>query len=668
MPPSASDLPAPATTAAAPVARVAVDVGLPHLDRPFDYRVTQDQAAHAVPGARVRVRFAGRLVNGYILERATASAHTGTLSALDRVVSSEPVLTPQVADLARRVADHYAGTLADVLRLAVPPRHARTESTTPARRPHVEDRRLPAVPHPADWSAYRAGTALLDALADHGRPRAVASLLAGANWPDMLARLAAATLAGGRGTILVLPDRRDVARVDAALLALVGPGHHVALHAEQGPSARYRRFLSVLRGHRSIVVGTRSAVFAPVCDLGLLIVWDDGDDVHAEPHAPYPHARDVALIRAHQQDAAVLLAAFARTPEAQRLLRTGWAHEVTADQSTRSRSTPLVQATSDDDRDPHASARLPERAWRAVHDGLARGPVLVSVPRRGYRPVLACARCRRPARCPACAGPLQQTLGTTTPSCVWCGRPCVRWRCPDCSGSELRAAVIGEERTAEELGRAFPGVPVRQSGHGHVLADVPAAPGLVVATPGAEPVAAGGYVAAVLLDALAVRSRPALRAEEEAVRRWMNAAALVRARTEGGRVVLVGDAASRAAQALIRWDPAGFAERELDDREAARLPPAWRAAQLTGPDDAVADVLDRAMLPSTAEVLGPVPTTRGPDGGAPGASTPEVQTVIRVPLPDGRALCLALRSAAGERSARRAPGSVRIHLDPVDLA
>ena len=111
-----------------PVARVAVDIPLAHLDRPFDYLVPERLAGSAVPGCRVRVRFSGQLVDGFVLARADASDHPGRLSYLDRVVSPEPVLTPEIAGLARAVADRYAGTLADVLRLAIPPRHAGTEA------------------------------------------------------------------------------------------------------------------------------------------------------------------------------------------------------------------------------------------------------------------------------------------------------------------------------------------------------------------------------------------------------------------------------------------------------------------------------------------------------------------------------------------------------------
>ena len=114
-----------------PVARVAVDVALAHLDRPFDYRVPAHLDEAAAPGVRVRVRFAGRLVDGFLLERVADTDHAGRLAWVDKVVSPEPVLTAEVAALCRAVADRYAGVLADVLRLAVPPRHARVEAEVP---------------------------------------------------------------------------------------------------------------------------------------------------------------------------------------------------------------------------------------------------------------------------------------------------------------------------------------------------------------------------------------------------------------------------------------------------------------------------------------------------------------------------------------------------------
>ena len=111
-----------------PIARVSVDVPLAHLDRSFDYLVAAADDEAAQPGVRVKVRFAGQMVGGFLLERVDSTPHGGKLAYLDKIVSAERVLDPEVARLARAVADRYAGNLSDVLRLAVPPRHARVES------------------------------------------------------------------------------------------------------------------------------------------------------------------------------------------------------------------------------------------------------------------------------------------------------------------------------------------------------------------------------------------------------------------------------------------------------------------------------------------------------------------------------------------------------------
>src|SRR5258708_13665350 len=112
-----------------------------------------------------------------------------------------------------------------------------------------------------------------------------------------------------------------------------------------------------------------------------------------------------------------------------------------------------------------------------------------------------------------------------TPGMCCCSR--VGQACPACGGTGIRALVPGERRRAEELRRAFPGVPGRTSSGPDVVAAVPGSAAIVIATPGAEPRAAGGYAAAILLDGWSLLARPGLRAGEEALRRWMHAAALV---------------------------------------------------------------------------------------------------------------------------------------------
>ncbi|MEV4282839.1 primosomal protein N' [Actinoplanes xinjiangensis] len=714
-----------------------MDMPLAHLDRPFDYLVSTADDEAAQPGVRVKVRFAGQQVGGFLLARVESSDHAGKLAYLEKVVSPERVLDPEIARLARAVADRYAGNLADVLRLAVPPRHARVESqaatsppTTPEPTPPeaasapeetgpdltetgsapASEESVPAevgrdlsqggtVPPeaehalaqaevtpeaesrpgalPADgsrwgtsgfqepvaggWDSYAAGPAYLRALQDARPARAVWSALPGEDWPARIAEAAAATVRAGRGVVVVVADARDLDRVDRALAGVLGEGRHVALNAALGPSERYRRFLAAVRGQVPVVVGTRAAMWAPVPDLGLVIIWDDGDDLHAEPRAPYPHARDVLLTRARLADCAALVGGFARTGEGQLLLETGWAREIAADRAVLRRRSPAITPTGDDfqlERDSAAVvARLPSVAWQAAKQALQAGaPVLVQVPRRGYLPSVACAECRTPARCPHCSGPLGLHGARDVPVCHWCGRGSADYRCPNCQERRLRASVIGAKRTAEELGRAFPGFPVRTSGREQVLTDVPAEAAVVVSTPGAEPLAEGGFGAVLLLDTWALLSRADLRAAEETMRRWLNAAALARPAPEGGRVVVVADGSLAPVQALLRWDPGWFAARELAERRDLGFPPAARMASVTGQATAVAELLSLAHLPDGAEVLGPVP-----------ADDEQERMLLRVTRSRAADLAHALHEAAGVRSARKAALPVRIQVDPADL-
>ena len=695
-----------------PVARVAVEIPLAHLDRTFEYTVPASLADAALPGVRVKVRFAGKDVDGFVLARAAEAEHTGALTPLRRVVSAERVLAPAVLALARAVAARYGGTLADVLRLAIPPRHARVEAEhwltgasdeaqSPAVAPPPDRDPVPRVspmdpaataptgprPSAAAWQAYRGGPALLQHLLAGNAPRAVWTALpgpAGESWTDAIAEAVVSTVLSGRGALVVVPDARDVARVSVALsaagVALWGPAsgdaqpvavaRHVTLMADDGPAPRYRNFLAALRGAAQVVVGTRGAAFAPVARLGLVVCWDDGDDLHAEPRAPYPHVREVLRLRSEIEGAAMLIGGLARSAEAQQLVEDGWARPLQADRVVVRQRTPRVRALTSVElaRDgAAAAARLPTDAWRAAREALDRGPVLVQVPRSGYLPAIACARCRALAQCATCHGALSLSSSHAAPRCARCGTLAGTWRCAECSGSTLRAVRIGSARTAEELGRAFPGVPVLASGAatGGVIARVEDRPALVVATPGAEPLAEHGYAAALLLDAAVATSRQGLQAAEEALRRWLAAAALVRPAAEGGLVLLVGDGAPVPTQALVRWDPVGFAQRELAERRELRLPPTVASAGLRGSHDAVEGFLARFEPPMGAEILGPVQEP----GRTETAETTEPlwSALVRAPLADRAALAAAVHDRLAVRSAAKEPGAIRVALDPQQM-
>ena len=677
-----------------PVARVRVDSTLPQVDRTFDYRVPAELSEDAVPGARVRVLFNGHELTGYIEERAATTDWTRTsLLPLKSVLSRVPSVAPEIFALAEALADRYASTVANVLRLAVPPRiaaldkkyapllpgyesaylgdsapvstsdapenadpeHAASESaesesaaastasstaasnatdpyawlaTPGAPAPFVLDPPAlnPDAPDAASvFSDYENGAEFIEDVAAGAATRAVMTVLPGHlehTWADVLATALAAAAASGRGAIAVVPTAKNLDLLEAALAERLPADSFVRLSSDSTPHTRYHGFVKARLGQVPVVIGTRAAAYAPVANLGLVVCWDDGDSSLVEQRAPYCHARDVLLLRASAENTAALFAGFSMSSEAARLVRTRWASHVRALRALVRDYSPRIFSTGSEfelARDPLAAmARIPHLAFEHARRALARGPVLVQVARSGYIPSFSCERCRMPARCGVCSGPLSVASGSSVPSCSWCGHLAQQWRCSECGFTHWRYSAAGATRTAEELGRAFPNVPVISSAGDHVRASVGPEPALVVATPGAEPVAFGGYAAALLLDADKMLRFDSLRAPEAALRRWLNAAALVRPAALEGTVVTTASP-SPVEQALVRWDPAWFAREELEERAQTGLPPAVRTAAVTGAEVDVRAFMEEflessALLERVREqlrIVGPVPLDQG---------------------------------------------------------
>jgi len=592
-----------------PIARVLIDSPLPQLDRLFDYAIPPQLDAEVRPGVRVKapLRTAGRVVEAFVIERGVEGDADRVLSELDSVVSAAEVLPERLYRLARRVADRAAGSASDVLRLAVPKRMVRAEkawlaggpAAAPALTAAARERaaavlaEYPGLADRIDAGARIALDAPPSLVADDGETLPA--------WALLLAAAAAHTVATGRSAILAVPDHRDLDLLHAAVAPLV-PAEAVVRHdaAQSGPE-RYAGYLRTLEEAPCVVIGNRSAVYAPVRAAGLVALWDDGDPLFEEPLAPYVHARDAALVRQELEGCALVFAGHTRTSDVQRLVAIGWVEELAPARRPHPRI--VLSPVREEER----GARVPSAAFRAAREALETGPVLVQVARPGFAPSLVCADCRTPARCPACGGPLHARARGAVPTCRWCGRSAHAWACPACASVRLRLSSSGSERTADELGRAFAGTRVIVSDGAHPVTEVPDRPALVVATRGAEPIAHGGYRAILLLDGERMLQSPDLRIGEACLRWWSNAAALA---APGAPVHLVG-VTGPVARALASWTHAAYARQQLLDRAPLHLPPAARIARLEGEAGAV----DRAIaalreavpdLPPEA-VLGPVP-------------------------------------------------------------
>ncbi|HEY8317419.1 MAG TPA: primosomal protein N' [Amnibacterium sp.] len=583
----------------ASIANVVLDSPLPRLDHLFDYRIPERMRGEVVPGVRVKVplRVAGRSADGFVVGVSDTSEAPGELSEIDKLVSPMPVLAPDVWRLARAVADRGAGVASDVLRIAVPKRQAR-----------VEQRWLkdgPPDPVPVDALRLAAGDALVDGrrLTALATPHPVdrdGRTVGG--WAAELADTAASVAAAGRSVIVAVPDRRDLDHLASVLAA--GPAADAVLRLDASlPAAeRYRAHLAALTPGPHVLIGARSAVYAPAPDLGAILVWDEADAFHQEPLAPYAATRDVALLRQEQSGAGLLLLAHTRSTTVQRLVQVGWLTD-----GPPPRPRPDVVLTPDDDR----PSRIPSAAWRALRQALTAGPVLVQVARPGEAALRALS------------------AGDAPPP-------------------------IDAGRTAHELGRAFPGVPVLIADGEHVHDEIDRSPRIVVSTRGAEPRAPGGYRAVLLLDGRRMLARESLWVAEDCLRWWAAAAALAGPDAPVHLVGVSGDVAT----ALATWRFPEFAARQLADRRTLRFPPVVRLVAVTGPATAVQGLVEE-LEAAGAEVLlhGADPTGR--------------RAVLRFDYGAGPRLAAIAKAALVKAgSARRPkppappPPSLRVRFDP----
>lgn len=645
-----------------PVAHVLIDHPVPHLARAFDYAVPEKFADSARPGVRVRVKFAGKLRDGFLLERMEKTEHIGPLATIERITSPVVVLTPELLRLATATARRYAGTLSDVLRLAIPPRHARAEKAV-----LKADKDANSAPN----TQSSTGTDTLDRLgewvvnessrdsednfpaAEHPRfaMTCVPGATPGLSWITAGLEAARATLAAGESVLWLVPDHRELAVLGSALDASEDIGSYSVLSADQSPEQRWKAWLRGLLGHTRVTIGTRAAAFAPVAGLGLIICFDDSNSNYLDQHAPYPHAREVCLLRSTIDSTGLLFVSTDRSAEIQRLVEVGWLHDATPTGPERREGAPRVYVP-DEGRDPFAWQRIPSRAWQLMRGALrpgakdtnAVGPVLVQVPRAGYYPVFACARCQEVARCPQCSATLTTQSEVGPFACRSCGFHSDSFSCGRCRSNQVRSIVRGRARTVEELRKAMPGIQILESGGDDIPVAIDDSPRIVVATTGAEPYALGGYACAILLDSL--WPGPWMRSTDEGVSRRLRAAVLVRSRTAGG-VVYLGDTDETIRNTVTTFDPVTTMSRALSDRWELGFPPYRRIVELTG-----AGVDIDAMVTAVPELTELIRDSD--DEGQ--------KAVAAYPIAAGDAVGEALAHLIASRSAKKLP-QVRVRID-----
>lgn len=626
------------------IAKVAIDSPLPQLDHFFDYLIPSELLDRIKPGVRVRVPFRNRRVDGFVIEIVNQPETTKKLSYIENLVSDEAVLIPEILKLAQTVAFRNVGTLHDVLRAAIPPRHARAEKAK-LEISAAEQREIVSTKHDylgLDEFLYNTNKANI----------AIVNLNIEDNVDDFVLQMVQQTQSR---IIIVVPDQFDCDLILAKLVIHFGKDQLALITSQQSAEQRYLQFLKVLRGVASVVIGTRSAVFAPLRENDLIIVIDDGDDLLTSPIAPYWNARDVALWRSEITGAKVMLVSRAQSIESAQLIAAKQAIQIV---SNKPKSANRITVSGDDyhdNADPLLrNARIPPLVFSTIRAGLTKGSVLVSVPRRGYLPTVACAACKKIKECLNCKGAISVSGKAGATSCLRCGAIPSSVNCTYCGSTNIRAITFGAERTAEEFGKAFAGELVKFI-QGENRTDVAAAieQGIYVTTAGMEPQIKFANI--VVLDTFFSLSRPEGNSRIRFIRHLFN---LLHLLSDDGKLVIVGEISNTTIQNFIRLDQSGEANQLLTERIETRLNPYSRTAEIRGDHQSLAEI--KQILPDHAQVWGPVAIESQAD------TKHQFSILLSVPKADSDLLVKALKAWVLTRSANRR-SVVAIRIDPANL-
>ena len=462
--------------------------------------------------------------------------------------------------LARWMAERYVVPLSLAIGAMPPPRVASEEGGSP------DAGRFEPVPLtlPRRLEGYGGGPSLLTACRDGSGSFAVRPL------PDdegpACLEAVLACLSGGRRAVVVVPEAEPLPAA-ARDVAEALPGRAL-VYVGGEPRDRYRAWLDMLAGGYEVVIGTRSAVFAPVPDLGLIWVHREIHPGHREERAPRHHVRDVALARARLEGAVCVVSGLATSTETAVLVEARRISPVRPSRARERTASPLVETTPPDreDRSPRLARLLRETP----------GAFLL-ISRQGYGVARACRRCGEPARCTRCSGPIVIREGRAV--CAVCGADAP---CPTCGSERFVVERGGIERVQEWAQRVTSLPVIRVQAAADALA--PERGKVIVGTAAAVKDFGPADAPVVgILDPDRARRREGLSAPDQALATWMEAAAWAGPRGQGGRVLVqTRDPGDPAIQALIRWDPDVLHRSERARRAEAGFPPGHPVFRLVG--------------------------------------------------------------------------------------
>jgi primosomal protein N' (replication factor Y) len=595
------------------------------LRGPFDYRLPAEMADLEV-GSVVRVPFGRRRELGVVVELAETSELPPERLA-EPLEAMEAGVPAELVRLGLWIGREYCSTPSRGLRLMLPPG---VEVKKRRERPRLEYPDVGAKlarPEllPEQERVVERAIAALDGEAGADRELLVHGVT-GSGKTEVYLSAVEAALARGMGAIVMVPEIGLAPQVVARFQARLGDRFAV-LHSALTPGQRYDEWRRLRDGEARVCVGPRSAIFAPVGDLGLIVIDEEHDASYKQEGDPCYDARDVARRRAAECGATLLAGTATPRPES-------WLEMPRAELPRRVDSRPLPPVGVLDMRaaDPR-SGPLHADTWTALEEVRRRGEkAIVMVNRRGFAPWLTCRSCGRHWGCPSCDVSLIVHRGADRLVCHHCAHdePLPR-ACPDCGSTTLSRAGAGTEQIEALLAERLAPMPVLRldsdiaagrGAHGRILAEFGTAESAVLV--GTQMVAKGHdfpeVTLSAIVDADATLRFPDFRAGERTFAMVAQLAGRSGRGAAGGKVIVqtLAPGAASIAHAAAH-DAAGFLASELERRRALRYPPyshlarvmlkSEREERLDRAASALAAILTET-LPGGTDLLGPAPMFR----------------------------------------------------------
>ena len=533
---------------------VLVDSGVYHLDQTFSYLAPVALTPYLSKGTLVSCPFRGDKKVGLVLD-VNESSKAG-LKQINSVLIPHALSEGQIEFL-NKVAHRYVASRADMLSLILPVGF-------------TSQRKLPA--------ALQNGVNRTHTTNSNKVTRE--SLLISSGLSCAEAAYARLKISGSGGRLVVASTHHDLEAL-RNLLIKDGTTSFVEMGAHLPLAQRRAAFNRILTEPELVVIGMRSAIFAPLVDLKEIIILDEYSRHHFEQRAPYWNTRDIALMRSETEQASLCFIGTSFSAEIWRLREIGW---ITSAQAEDAAARNAVWKKSNFFTEGASELSL-------IRQGLHKGNVLICVSDKDYAPGVVCSKCKTSIRCDCGARLLAKERGRY--ACSLCDFTTDNWRCSECLDNKVLIFRSGAKKVLEELGKTFPGQALFLSTADKRINISPTDKAIIVCTYGAEPIDSLGYSAIVLRDCTEMLNRSFVRAEEDT---WQKIMKAINLRSKESHVYISLPTNHPISQALISGNSNRFFSSLLNEREEVGLPPLKRVFRISGETRSISSLRSKLQM------------------------------------------------------------------------